>query len=206
MKPAAGIEVGWIDRQVAAEFPDLDLRYTVLETGLEPSPPELHEQLADLSTRFRGQQAITLPTKPVPAAYRAFFRHVGLDPELVRNPAEAVSYDRIMRGTFRSYNRVADAIVATIVETHIALGALDADMLSGPLGIRPSPDDDVLSIVDADQTVGTLFGAILPGFGPTAHTRRVAITAVGVPGVHTWQLDYALWRVADLLGFDLQSE
>lgn len=201
----ADIEIGWIDHRVAAEFPDLDLRYVVLETGLEPSPPEMRGQLADMSTRFRGPQAMSLPSKPVPSAYRAFFRQVGLDPEVVRNPAEAVSYDRIMRGTFRSYNRVADAIVATIVETHIALGALDADTLSEPLGIRPG-DDGVLNIVDADHTIGALFDRPLAEFEPTLHTRRIAITAVGVAGVHAWQLDYALWRVADLLGFDLESD
>ncbi|HJR88934.1 MAG TPA: hypothetical protein VJ782_02085 [Aeromicrobium sp.] len=205
MTGTVGIEVGWIDHVLAAEFPDLALRYVVVEARLEASPPELLGQLADLSTRFRGRQAIALPTKPVPSAYRAFFRQIGLDPDVHRNPAEAVSYNRIMRGTFRSFNRVADSILATIVETHIALGALDADALSMPLGIRPG-DDGVLGLVDADHRIGPLFGSPEHPFEPSARTEHVAVTAVGVAGIPSWMLDHALWRVADHLGFALDSE
>jgi hypothetical protein len=200
-----GIEIGWIDHELAAEFPGLDLRYVVLEARLDASPLELRNQLADMSTRFRGPQAMALPTKPVPSAYRAFFRQVGLDPEVVRNPAEAVTYERIMRGGFLSYNHVADAVTSAIVETHVALGVLDADTMAQPLGVRPN-SDGVLVIADADQSVAALFGPPLPGFEPTTRTRRVAITAVGVAGVTSWMLDHALWRVADLLGYDLDSE
>ena len=200
-----GIEIGWIDHRLAAEFPELSLRYVVVEAQLEASPPELLGQLADLSTRFRGRQAITLPTKPVPSAYRAFFRQVGLDPDVYRNPAEAVSYDRVLRGTFPSFNRVADAITATIVETHVAIGALDADALSGPLGIRPR-GDGVLAIADADHSIGPLFGRPEHAFEPNARTERVAVTAVGVAGIPVWMLDHALWRVADHLGSAVDSE
>ncbi|MFL6091043.1 MAG: hypothetical protein ACJ71Z_12985 [Aeromicrobium sp.] len=200
-----GIEIGWIDHELAAEFPDLDLRYVVVDARLDASPVELRNQLADMSTRFRGRQAMALPTQPVPSAYRAFFRQVGLDPEVVRNPAEAVTYDRIMRGGFLSRNHLADALMSAIIETHVALGALDADVLAEPLGIRPN-SDGVLVIADADQTVSALFGPPLRGFELTPRTRRVAITAVGVAGVHDWMLDHALWRVADLLGYDLDSE
>jgi hypothetical protein len=199
------IEIGWVDHALAAEFPELTLHYVVVGARLDASPPELLGQLADLSTRFRGRQAIALPTKPVPSAYRAFFRQVGLDPDVHRNPAEAVSYDRIMRGTFPSFNRVADAVRATIVETHIALSALDADTLAGPLGIRPR-DDGVLAIVDADHIISPLFGPPDRAYEPNARTERVAITAVGVAGIPRWMLDHALWRVADHLGFAVDSE
>ncbi|HUQ00357.1 MAG TPA: hypothetical protein VM093_07845 [Aeromicrobium sp.] len=200
-----GIEIGWVDHELAAEFPELDLRYVVVEARLDASPQELRNQLADMSTRFRGRQAMALPTQPVPSAYRAFFRQVGLDPEVVRNPAEAVTYERILRGGFLSHNHVADALTSTIVETHVALGALDADTLALPLGIRPNPDG-VLVVADANQTVAALFGPPLHDFELTSRTRRVAVTAVGVAGVTSWMLDHALWRVADLLGFDLDSE
>lgn len=200
-----GIEVGWIDHELAAEFPELDLRYVVVAARLDASPQELRNQLADMSTRFRGSQALALPSQPVPSAYRSFYRQVGLDPEVVRNPAEAVTYERIMRGRFLSHNHVADALTSTIMETHVALGALDADTLAEPLGIRPNPDG-VLVIADADHSVAALFGPPLPGFELSLRTRRVAITAVGVSGVPGWMLDHALWRVADLLGFDLDSQ
>lgn len=205
MTETVGIEVGWVDHRLAREFPELTLRYIVVDAGLEPSPPELLGQLADLSTRFRGRQAMALPTKPVPSAYRAFFRQVGLDPDVYRNPAEAISYDRNLRGTFPSFNRVSDAITATSVETHVALGALDADPLSGPLGIRPG-EDGVLGIVDADRTISPLFGRPDHPFAPSTQTQRMAITAVGVTGIPGWIVDHALWRVADHLGFAVNSE
>jgi hypothetical protein len=110
-----------------------------------------------------------------------------------------------MRGHFPSFNRVTDAIRATIVETHIALGALDADTLSTPLGIRPA-GDGVLSVVDADKTLGPLVGPPEHGFQPNPRTQRVAVTAVGVAGIPMWRIEHALWRVADHLGFALDSE
>jgi hypothetical protein len=202
---SVSIEIGWVDYKLAAEFPELELRYVAVDARLEASPPELVGQLADLSTRYRGPQAIALPTKPVPSAYRAFFRQVGLDPDVYRNPVEAISYDRIMRGHFPSFNRVADALRATIVETHIALGVLDAETISGPLGIRPA-ENGVLSIVDADHTLSPLFGPPEHDFAPNARTQRILVTAVGVAGVPTWKLDHALWRVADHLGLAVNSE
>lgn len=199
-----GIEIGWIDHQVAAEFPELRLRYAVIDAGISPSPAELVNQLKDMSTRFRGPQAMKLPTEPIPVAYRAFFRQVGVDPDVDRTPVEAVIFDRIMRGRFLSRNRLADALTSAIVETQVALSAFDADRLSPPLGIRPDADG-ALGIQDADRCVSPLFGPPPADVEPTARTRRVTITAVGVAGVKRWQLDHALWRVADLLGFDLES-
>jgi hypothetical protein len=40
------------------------------------------ERLRELSDRFTGAQAITLRQKPIPWAYRVFFRHIGLDPDV----------------------------------------------------------------------------------------------------------------------------
>lgn len=199
------IEIGWIDHNLAAEFPELSLRYAIFDGRVEPTPPEMWDQILDLSTRFRGGPAIALPTKPAPSAYRAFFRQVGLDPDVVRNPVEAIAYDRIMRGTFRSVHRVADALTLAIVETHIALSVLDADGLSEPLGIRLD-QDGTLVMADADRTISPLFGAPPRDLTPGLHTSRLAVTAVGVAGIPTWLVDHGLWRVADLLGVVLESE
>lgn len=201
------IEIGWIDHEVAAEFPDLRLHHITLDARARVSPPELQGQLADLSTRFRGRQALELPRKPIPSAYRAFFRQVGLDPDVDRNPAEAVSFDRILRGRFVSRDHLSDALTAAVIETHIALGLIDADAVNGPLGIRPVRATDttdipvgVLAIADADQAVAPLFGPTFSTFAPTYRTRRVAVTAIGVAGVEDWMVGHGLWRVADLLG------
>lgn len=202
---SVGIETGWVDHRLAEEFPELGLRYATFDGIVEPTPPEMWNQILDLSTRFRGAPAMALPTKPVPAAYRAFFRQVGLDPDVVRNPVEAIAYDRIMRGTFRSVHRVADALTVATVETHIALSVMDADALSEPLGIRPD-DEGVLVLADADRAVAPLFGPPPGDVTPGLHTRRLAVTAVGVAEIPRWLVDYGLWRVADLLGVVLESD
>ena len=55
-----------------------------------------------LSNRCRGARAVTLRREPVPAAYRVFFRHIGLDPDVVRTPIEAAVLERMLHGGFLS--------------------------------------------------------------------------------------------------------
>lgn len=200
-----GIEIGWVDHRVAAEFPELTLRYTSFDGAVEPTPADLWNQVLDLSTRFRGGPAMALPSKPAPSAYRAFFRQVGLDPDVVRNPVEAIAYDRIMRGTFPRVNCVADALTVAIVETHIALSVMDADSIAEPLGIRLD-DEGNLVLADADRTIGPLFSPLPGDVAPGLHTSRLLVTAIGVAGIPRWLVDYGLWRVADLLGVVVDSE
>ncbi len=46
------------------------------------SPPDVEARLRELSSRFRGARAVGIRREPVPAAYRVFFRHIGLDPDV----------------------------------------------------------------------------------------------------------------------------
>ncbi len=46
------------------------------------SPPDIEARLRELSNRVRGARAIGISREPIPAAYRVFFRQVGLDPDL----------------------------------------------------------------------------------------------------------------------------
>ena len=57
---------------------------------------------ARLSGRFRGARAVAIRREPVPAAYRVFFRHIGLDPDVVHTPIEAAVLERMLRGGFLS--------------------------------------------------------------------------------------------------------
>ncbi len=45
------------------------------------SPPDVEARLRELSNRVRGARAIGIRREPIPAAYRVFFRQVGLDPD-----------------------------------------------------------------------------------------------------------------------------
>ena len=41
-------------------------------------------------------------TQPIPHAYRAFFRQIGLDPDIDRIPSEEAAVARLLHGGFRS--------------------------------------------------------------------------------------------------------
>jgi DNA/RNA-binding domain of Phe-tRNA-synthetase-like protein len=199
-------ESGWFDHAIATEFPTLAMRYTVIEATNRPSSPGMRGRLADHSTKLTGTRALELPRLPIPSAYRAFFRTIGMDPDVQPTPIEAVARARILHGSFPSRSIVADALIVATLESHVALGVLDADLLDGPLGIRPArhPDPPDFArgtwvIADAEGPVAQLFGAPVPRCSLTVETTRVAILAVGVPGMDPWVLDDALWRVAEMI-------
>jgi DNA/RNA-binding domain of Phe-tRNA-synthetase-like protein len=151
--------------------------------------------------------------EPVPAAYRAFSRHVGLDPDVDRPPVEAIVVERLMHGGFRTRGRVEDALLVGALETGVPLWALDADRLSGPLGVRPARDGERLGegelapdlapgrlvVADARAPVAVLLGAVGAPFAPGPRTRRLAVFAVRVAGVPAIHVEEALWACVDAL-------
>jgi DNA/RNA-binding domain of Phe-tRNA-synthetase-like protein len=194
------VNEGWIDPAVRVEFPGLRLVWcTVTAPVGERSPPEVRERLRQLSDRVRGSEALLLRTRPVPHAYRVFFRHVGMDPDRTRVPIEAVILERLRRGHFRSRSLLDDAITIAVVETGVGVWALDAAHVEGELGVGPG-DDGRLWICDASGPVAPLFGD--PGIehGATPATQRVALYAVEVPGVPAGHVEEALWIAGDVLG------
>src|SRR3954470_2941031 len=131
-------EPGWIEPALAEEFPGLSIVSTAMETTTGRSPEALKERLRTLSDRIAGAQAIQLRQKPIPWAYRVFFRHIGLDPDTSRTPIEQLIFERIHDGRFTSRNRVDDALTIAIVEVGVALRAFDADVVEGRVGMRLS--------------------------------------------------------------------
>nr|MBA2522560.1 hypothetical protein [Solirubrobacterales bacterium] len=86
---------GSVDAELAEEFPGLLIRHLTVERGSGKSPAGLRKRLSILSDRFAGPQAITLRSKPIPWAYRVFYRHIGLDPDADRTPVEAAALNRL---------------------------------------------------------------------------------------------------------------
>ena len=74
--------------------------------------------------------------RPIPWAYRVFFRQIGLDPDRDRTPVEQLALDRLHDGGFRSRGPARRRADDRHVETGVALRAFDADRLEGPLCIR----------------------------------------------------------------------
>jgi DNA/RNA-binding domain of Phe-tRNA-synthetase-like protein len=188
---------GFVDAALAAEFPDLRVVWVEVPAAAGKSPPALRERLRALSDKLRGAQAIALRGLDVPHAYRVFFRHIGIDPDIVRVPAEALMMERLWHGGYPSRGRLPDACSIACIETGVPVWALDADRIDGTLGVRSEAGRLVLA--DAAGVVATLFGAPGSTHAPARDTRRLALVTVVVPGVPALYAEEALWIAGEAL-------
>ncbi|HEY5192783.1 MAG TPA: hypothetical protein VIJ39_02780 [Solirubrobacteraceae bacterium] len=177
------------------------------------SPPSVLDRLRELSNRWRGARAVNVRQERIPAAYRVFFRHIGLDPDVTRTPIEAAVLERMLEGGFLSEGLLADILTIALIDTAVPVWALDADTVTGPLGIRvsraeerlgrgldgPSLGGGRLVVADADSPLAVLFGQPAPGHEPTADTRRLALFAVQVAGVPALHAEETLWACRSAL-------
>ena len=201
-EPDAGLRpaAGFVAAEIGAEFPGLRLDWITLEARPRRSPPTVLAQLALLSDRFRGAGAVMLRTRPIPQAYRAFFRQIGLDPDVDRIPGERAAVARLLQGGFRSRDTVADACLIALLETGVPVWALDAGAVDERgLGIGLAADG-TLAVVDGRRVHGALLREPAPASLVTPATDRVALFAVGVGGVPAIHIEEALWLCAELLG------
>jgi DNA/RNA-binding domain of Phe-tRNA-synthetase-like protein len=199
---------GWVAPHVATEFPGLGIAWVEVDARPGKSGDSVRRRLHQLSDRFFGAHAIRLRERPIPWAYRVFFRHIGLDPDRTRTPVEQLALDRLFDGAFRSRGLPADALTIATVETGVALRAFDADQIEGRLCIRDSAPGEslggapgelaqgTLTVADEIEPVGLLFGATAEGFAVGPHSRRIAIAAIEVEGVPRIAVEEALWMAA----------
>ncbi|MFL5843940.1 MAG: phenylalanine--tRNA ligase beta subunit-related protein [Solirubrobacteraceae bacterium] len=204
---------GWVDADVAAEFPDLELVQTTVPVGSGPSAPEIRERLRYLSQRMSGGEAVAFRTRPIPQAYRVLFRHLGMDPDEQRPPGEAVIVDRLIKGEYRADNRLDDAITIAVAETGVPVWGLDEDKLEGLLGLRPARTGETIGtdtyadelpggrlvLADEARTVGVLFGTLATSHLVTKDTTRTRLFAIRAPNVPAIHLEEALFVCAECL-------
>jgi DNA/RNA-binding domain of Phe-tRNA-synthetase-like protein len=204
------LEEGWIEDDLAREFPDLRLAWVTVAAGPRRTPPELRERLGMLADRFHGARALSIRREAVPAAYRVFFRHIGLDPDVHRTPIEAAAVARLLRGGFVSGSAIEDALVLALMETGVPVWALDAARVDGPLGLRVARSGERLGdgddlptgrivVADGAGPVAVLFGATAADRLPGRDTARLALFAVGAPGVPALHFEEALHCCAGAL-------
>jgi DNA/RNA-binding domain of Phe-tRNA-synthetase-like protein len=203
--------LGWVAPHVAAEFPGLGISWIEVDGRPGRSPEPVERRLSETSNRFYGAHAIHMRERPIPWAYRVFFRQIGLDPDRTRTPVEQLALDRLQDGGFKTRGLPADALTIATVETGIALRAFDVERLDGALCIRDSAPGESLEgrpgelshgtlvIADGRAPAGLLFGATGAGCGVGRSTRRIAVAAVQVDGVPQIAVDEALWMVAATL-------
>jgi len=202
---------GSVDRSLTDEFPGLYLRSTLVERGSGRSTRGMKERLRILSDRFAGPQAIAMRSRPIPWAYRVFFRHIGLDPDEQPTPIEALTLERMKKGGFVPNNLLDDALTVAIVESGVAVRAFDADRVQGALAIRPSVEGETLEGRPGELPAGTLvigdelrplallFGATAAGRGVHPKSRRTLLVAIGVSGVPAIAVEEALWLAAECM-------
>lgn len=202
---------GWVAPHLEAEFPGLSLATIEVDGRPGRSPEPVRRRLRDLSDRLFGAEAIRLRGRPIPWAYRVFYRQIGLDPDRDRTPVEQLVLDRLRYGGFRSHGLPTDALTIATIETGVALRCFDADRLEGELCIRdaapgerlPGKAGDLptgtLAIADDSGPVGLLFGVTAAGRAVERDSRRIAIAAIGVGAVPAISIDEALWIAAATL-------
>ena len=196
---------GWVAPAVAEEFTGLGIAWTTVEASSGRSPRQVKERLRELSNRFYGSHAITMRERPIPWAYRVFFRQIGLDPDRTRTPVEQLAFERLHDGAFLSAGLPTDALTIATVETGVALRAFDAGQIDGRLCIRDSAPGEslpgkpgklaqgTLTIADERAPLELLFGGTVADEQSEPGSGRIAIVAVQVKGVPQAAIDEALW-------------
>ena len=96
---------GRVEPKLREEFPGLRLVWTAVDARVRAQLREVARRLRELSDRYRGAGVVAMRTQPIPHAYRAFFRQVGLDPDAARIPGEAAAVGRLLHGRFARATR-----------------------------------------------------------------------------------------------------
>src|SRR5215213_6469461 len=201
---------GWVEPELAEEFPELSLVHAGVDVRPARSPREVKQRLRMLADRYTGGKVVHMRQDPVPWAYRVFSRQVGIDPDHDRTPVEAVALRRLKHGGLHSESLLDDALTIAIAETGVPLIALDADRVDGDLGLRLARSGEQLAgvrplsarqlvVADGERPVALVLGEVGHDAGVTPDTERMVLCALGVKGVPRISLEEALWCAAETL-------
>jgi DNA/RNA-binding domain of Phe-tRNA-synthetase-like protein len=201
---------GWVEDELAEEFPHLGLVHAPIDVQPRASPPAVKQRLRMLADRYTGGKVIHMRQDAIPWAYRVFSRQVGIDPDTDRTPVEAIALERLRHGGLKSENIVDDALTLAIADTGVPVIALDADKLIGEPGLRQARSGEELpgvrplfhrQIVVADdmRAVALVLGEVAHDAGVTAATERMLLCALRVKGVPPIAVEEALWIAAETL-------
>jgi DNA/RNA-binding domain of Phe-tRNA-synthetase-like protein len=201
---------GWVEAELAEDFPELGLVHAPLEARPRNSPRDVKERLRKLADRYTGGKVIHMRQDAVPWAYRVFSRQVGIDPDTDRTPVERIAVERLRHGGLRSENLVDDALTIAIAETGVPVFALDTDKVSGELGLRLARAGEQLAgvqplsarqlvVADDARPVALVLGEVAHDAGVTWDTQRMTLCALRVKGVPPIAVEEALWTAAQTL-------
>jgi DNA/RNA-binding domain of Phe-tRNA-synthetase-like protein len=203
---------GWVEPDLAEEFPELGVVYAPVEARpARKTPPSVKDRLRTLSNRFTGGKVVHMRQESVPWAYRVFFRQVGIDPDSHRTPVEQAALDRMKWGGFRSTNLVDDALLIATIETGVPVIAFDGDRVGVAIGMRLSEPGELLGgsgrplsdrqivVADEERSLAVLFDEVAEERGVSWATERMVLAALEVKGVPRICVDEALWMASEVL-------
>jgi DNA/RNA-binding domain of Phe-tRNA-synthetase-like protein len=204
------LEEGWVEAELAGDFPELGLVHTPLEARPRKTPREVKQRLRALADRYTGGKVIHMRQDAVPWAYRVFSRQIGIDPDTDRTPVEAIAVERLRHGGLKSENLVDDALTIAIAETGVPVFALDTDKVVGELGLRLARRGEQLEgvrplserqlvVADDARPVAMVLGEVSHAAGVTWSTERMTLCALRVKGVPPISVEEALWTAAETL-------
>jgi DNA/RNA-binding domain of Phe-tRNA-synthetase-like protein len=209
-EPELNLVDGWVEPELAEDFPELSLVHAGVDVRPARSPRDVKQRLRLLADRYTGGKVVHMRQDPVPWAYRVFSRQVGIDPDNDRTPVEAVALRRLKQGGLHTENLVDDALTIAIAETGVPLIALDADRVGAELGLRLARRGERLGparplserqlvMADRERPVALVMGEAAEDTGVTPDTERMVLCALGVKGVPRISLEEALWCAAETL-------
>lgn len=194
-----------VDEGLASEFPGLQLAALTCE-GPVSADEGVTERLDAIAGRVRGASAIEMRREPVPAAYRALYRQLGVDPDADLPPGEAAVARRLFDGGVVPVGPLSAALELAVLETAVPVYAFDLGSLNGGLVVRPASSGEVVTgrdgvercdpgrLVVADQAGALcwLFDGAHGRGAPSEESARFVLLAIGAPGVPAIFLDEAL--------------
>jgi DNA/RNA-binding domain of Phe-tRNA-synthetase-like protein len=204
-------ERGWVDAELAEDFPGLGLWTIRVHARSGRSPESVRARLRMLAGRITGGHVVHMRQDPVPWAYRVLWRQVGLDPDVDRPPAERVAVERLRAGGIPSRNLLDDALTIAVLETSVPVLAFDAALVGAAPGLRLTRAGESLGgserplgrrrivVADEDRPLATLDGEVSEEHGVTRATEDMVLAAIQARKVPQISIEEALWTVAEVL-------
>jgi DNA/RNA-binding domain of Phe-tRNA-synthetase-like protein len=194
---------------VEADFPGLRADWLGCACSDHRCDRGVGERLALLASRLNGRQALELRQQQVPAAYRSFFRQVGLDPDQQLTPIEQAVLGRLLSGGNLPQDRISDALLLALLETSVPVFAFDAAIVSPPIEIRGAGLDEELEgvalepgsliLADSQRPLCQLFSPPQPPLAAGAESDQLLLVAILVPDVSAIAGDEALTIAAEAI-------
>ena len=168
-------------------------------------------RLGRLSGQFKAAERIRAHAgRLLDPAYLTFERQVGLDPTVPPTVLERDAREVVVTGQLLPSHPVADVRLAILAEVGVPLMALDASRTTGPWTLRTvgtgetyrgggATDPGDLVVADAAGPVAPVVGDPPGKLAAGPRCRDVALYAVRVPGIASWEVSEAVWRAATYL-------